>query len=157
MTALLEELTGIEQLGGVLLDIDQKFQNADFREPLEGFIPQIEQEERAAFAGEKTPGGEPWAKLSPYTIKKKGHARILYESGAMMAAMIDHKAPHHVGEVTDRFLTYGTDLEYAAFHQDGTDRISQREFAGLSEETVDRLVNRTADHAVESLKYTVRG
>ena len=158
MTApLVEEIHSIEALGGILLDIDQKFQHADFTDTFNQFIPQIEQEERAAFAGEKTPGGEEWQPLAPFTNKKKGHARRLYESGALMAAMIDHAMPHHIGEITDRWMTYGTDLEYAGFHQDGTDRIPQREFAGLSEETVDRLAGRVADDLVEKLKYTVRG
>lgn len=154
---LVEELPSLDALGGIFLDIDQKFQHADYTETLTGFIPQIEQEERAAFGLQRSPGGEQWPALAASTIKRKGHGRILYESGDLMASMIDRNDPHHAGEVLPRGLTFGTDLEYAPIHQFGSSRIPQREFAGMSEEAVDRLVNRVADDTVEKLKYTIKG
>lgn len=156
-STLTEEIGSFKELGGILLDIQQKFDHADFSDTMTGFIPQLEQEQRAAFALERSPGGEQWPPLAASTIARKGHARKLYESGALMAAMIDHTAAHHVGEVFPFGLTYGTDLEYAGFQNFGTQRIPQREFAGMSEETADLLAGRVADDLVEKLKYTVHG
>ena len=106
------------------------------------------------FALEQTADGEPWADLAPSTIKRKGHDRILVETGAMRTAATTPGAGHSI-EVTERGLADGVDqaaIPYAIFHQVGTSRLAQREFIGINEDTVERMADRIADFTVRSLK-----
>lgn len=157
MSILAEELNSAAELGGILLDVDQKFQHCDYKPALNEFVGVLEREHAANWDGRHSPAGEPWAPLSEYTIQKKGHDKPLVLSGALREAMANRNGQGHIGEVFDHGLTYGTDIEYAAFHQDGTSRIPQREFAGMSEAVLNDFVDTVADHVVESLKYTIRG
>ncbi len=43
---------------------------------------------RFMFLSQTDPYGNPWASLSPVTVAKKGHSRILYENGDLMAGTI---------------------------------------------------------------------
>lgn len=154
---LKEEIGKLSELGGVLLDIDQKFRNAEFQSELTGFQTVLEETHKEHWAGRHTPSGSSWPPLAASTIARKGHDKPLILTSALVNAMTDRNAPGHVGEVQPRYMTYGTDIEYAGIHQDGTNRIPQREFAGMRDETVDKLADRIADALVEKLKYTVRG
>lgn len=154
---LKEEFNRPSEIGGVFVDIDQKFRNADFSVPLTDFVDTLEETHQQHWAGRHSPGGSSWPPLAASTIARKGHDQPLVLTSALVNAMTNRNAPGHVGEVMSRGLTYGTDIEYAGFHQDGTSRIPQREFAGMSDETVDKLASKIADALVEKLKYTIRG
>lgn len=155
--AIREELSDLKQLGGIFLDIDQKLERLDFTEPLTDFVGVLEDQESSAWDSRMSPAGEAWPPLSEYTIRKKGHDRPLILTGALRAAMTDRHAPGHVGEVQPTLMTFGTDIDYAGFHEYGTQRIPQREFASISEENLNKLVNAITDHVVASLQYTIRG
>lgn len=154
---LLEEYRDLDSVGAVFLDIEQKYLNADFTEPLTDFRGDLEQSEADNWSGRHSPVKTAWPKLAASTIKRKGHDQPLVLTGALMAAMTDHNSPDHVGEVTHRGLTFGTDLPYAPFHQDGTNRIPQREFAGMDEPLLDRAIDGLVESLIDQLKYTTKG
>jgi phage virion morphogenesis protein len=109
-----------------------------------------------AFEEERDPAtGEPWADLSPLTIKareKTGNwpGKILQRSGQLAASL---SASHG-----SDFAAAGTNLAYATTHQDGAKKgafgtmsngspipwadIPARPFAGVSEETMETIVER---------------
>jgi phage gpG-like protein len=150
-----EELDSVAELGGIFLDIEQRFNGIDYTEPLTLFQQTIAAGEAAAFAGEREPGGSPWAALSPVTIAKKGHNRILYETGALMASLVTVGGPGNINAVSSRGSIFGTDDEKALWHTTGTSRMPARPPVGTNDEDVDELAESIADFAVESLIYKV--
>ena len=143
----------IEQVGGVLLDTEMRAQNVNYAEELEAFLPVIAAGEAMAFASQSTPDGSPWAPLAPSTVAKKGHSRILFESGALEASLVNVGGPGNINATACRGLLFGTDVEYAIFHQQGTARMPARPAVGMSEETVDKLAETIADATVEKMKF----
>lgn len=71
------------------------------------------------FAQQQDPYGKAWAKLSPYTIHKKGHSSILFETGKLAASTI--AVPMSGAGVELRSVDYGN------FHQFGTKYMVARE------------------------------
>lgn len=138
-------------LQGVADDLEQ----ADFSDCLRNEVgPVIRDRVDLNFALEQTAGGEPWKALAESTVKRKGHDRILVETGAMRTAATTRGAGHRI-EVTERELIDGVDsaaIPYAIYHQFGTSRLAQRQFLAINEDTVERLAARVADAAVRALK-----
>jgi len=130
-------------------------EDMDFTSVLTEFIPEIAAGEAAAFDGQMTPGGEAWAPLKPSTIARKGHNRILFETGALKNSLITPGGPGNVNEVFPRGLVYGTEVPYSIFHTTGTDKMPKREHVGMSSETVDKLCDRVANNVVEQMRGQV--
>lgn len=63
----------------------------------------------------------PWAPLAPSTIRRKGHDKILYDTGRLRDSI-------SIGEVTPSSATVGTDAPYAPYHQFGTKKMVARPF-----------------------------
>lgn len=145
-----EEIDGFEFLGGVFLDVEQGFDSADYSTALEPFITTLEQTHAAGFESESTPGGEKWPPLAPSTVRRKGHDVILLETGRLKSSLVAGGADA-VREVSHRGLLFGTQVEYASIHQNGTSRIPQREHVGMNEETCQSIVDAVADAAVASM------
>lgn len=111
----------------------------------------LEEMERRIFAEERTPDGESWAALSPYTIRKKGHSIKLVEKRLLIESMTQSGAQHAIREVDLAELVFGTNRPWATSHQYGTDDIPQREFAGLGQDDLKGVVDLVADAAVEMM------
>lgn len=71
----------------------------------------------------KEPGRRPgpWAPLAASTIKRKGHDKILYDTGRLRDSIT-------LGEVTPASATAGTDATYSIYHQLGTKSMAARPF-----------------------------
>jgi len=150
---LLEQLDSLDALGGILLDVELRFNETTYKEVLTEFQETLRLGEVDAFANEREPGGTPWAELSPVTIAKKGHDIILFETGALQESLTNIGGTNNISEVEDMWSVFGTSDEKAAFHQFGTSRMPARPPVGTNDEAVDELAESIADHAVESLKY----
>jgi phage gpG-like protein len=146
-----QQVEGIASLGGVFVEIEQQFINADYSETLEPFLRVFEGTHAAGFAAEASPSGSKWRPLSPRTIKRKGHGIILYETGRLKASLIGATGDS-VRAVSHRGLLFGTEVPYSIFHQDGTSRLPQREHVGINDETCQSVVDAIADAVVETLK-----
>lgn len=150
-----ESYDNIQQIGGVLLDCEQRIRNADYTEDLVQFQEKLAEQHAGMFAGEFDSNLEDWAPLAKATIDRKGHDRILVETGALRESLVHVGGAGNIHDVMPRGMLFGTEIEYAVFHQEGTRRMPARPPVGVSEETLDKFVERIADSAVEKLKVTV--
>lgn len=71
-----------------------------------------------------------WDELAPSTLAGKAikypGQPILRASGALFQSLTNAFDPHSVFRMTEDSLTLGTTLEYAAYHQEGTERMPAR-------------------------------
>ena len=141
----------IEQFGRILLEVEADFREIDFEPTMKKMLPVLEAGEASAFANESTPGGAAWKPLAPATVARKGHSKILIETGRLKKSLTGGGGDA-VRATSHRGLVFGTSVPYAAYHQSGTTRIPQREHTGMSEATLNQIVNAVADAAVEALK-----
>lgn len=144
-------LESIGQMNEVFADIERVVGDMDYSFVLEQSLEDIAAGEKEAFDAGTAPGGGPWAPLAPSTIKRKGHAVILYETGDLERSLVEVDGPGNIAEASARGLVFGTDIEYALFHDTGTSRMPQRQPVGVSEETIDKIANRVADETVRIL------
>lgn len=155
MTLIKESIDSIDEIGGIMLDVENRALYGDLRETLDSFQGTLAEQHAEMFSGEHDSNGVPWEPLRPSTVARKGHSQILFESGDLQASLVDLGGPGHIGETNDRWMTFGTDVPYATFHQEGTSKFPARPPVGVSEENVDKLVNSIADATVENMKYTL--
>lgn len=148
MTELIDSFS---QLGGIYLGIEQQFQRITYRDLLVEAEQELARQHEERWPLAISPHGVPWQPLAPATIAKKGHSTILVDTGRLQASVVNPQHPDHVRELLDNGLTFGTDVPYGIFHQDGTPRLPQREFLGMTIETVDQITSNVADHAVQGL------
>jgi phage gpG-like protein len=70
-----------------------------------------------------------------------------------MESLVTIGGDGNISETSHRGMLFGTDVEYAIFHQEGTSRMPARPPVGLSETTLQTIVDGVADAAVQSMKY----
>lgn len=85
------------------------------------------------------PDGKPWAALSPATLKRKKHSKILTESGHLRGSIRSQLMGTHA-------VAVGTNRVYGAIHQLGGPagrgrkvRIPARPYLGISREDGERI------------------
>jgi phage gpG-like protein len=66
-----------------------------------------------------TSGHGEWAELAPSTIRYKGHARILSDTGRLESSF-QRGGGEHVEEIGRTTLVWGSRVPYGIFHQTGT-------------------------------------
>ena len=88
------------------------------------------------FQEETGPDGGKWEELRPSTIARKGHDKILFESGDLLDSLTG-RAKGAIRRVstsgTKVSLRFGSDIPYSKTHQYGTDRLPQRKHIGITE------------------------
>ena len=170
--AAVKEMVELQYVAGVFLNMERHFMDDSFRPFLELVVKGLEQTHKAGFDAEKSPSGVPWPKWYFRTSRAPLNHKTLNVSGALERSVVG-QGHGHVQIVTHQTLTWGTDLPYAWLHQTGQtiklgisligkkgERIGpgtilhlpKREFVGMSEETVDQIVDAAADTAIEFLK-----
>lgn len=149
-----QELQSIEELGGVYVEIEEKFNRADYTEVLEKQPDKLRKDHADYFAKAQDATGQAWPPLAPSTVKRKGHATILVEHGDLQASLVGQGGAN-IAEVTHRGVNFGTSDEKAPFHQSGTSRMPARPAVGITEERVDAVANEVADFLVEQLKFKI--
>lgn len=151
----MSDVINADQWPQYLQGVADDLQETNFEDCLRNQVgPVIRDRIDMNFALEQTGTGEAWKPLAPSTVKRKGHDRILVETGAMRTAATTTGAGHTT-EVTERAMNDGVDqaaIPYAIFHQLGTRKLAQREFIGINEDTVERMAGRIADFTVRALK-----
>jgi phage gpG-like protein len=135
----------------LLTQIDTNAQNLDFTEPLDLVADDLVTTHEDYFNAQADPNGLSWKPLSPRTVKKKGHPIILIETNAMRSSLVNRERGDHVEAITKDSLAWGTRDPKAGFHQDGTERIPQRQFVGWNEPAIVSASERIADAAVLQL------
>lgn len=79
--------------------------------------------EALQFATSGSFGGHSWAGLAPATIARKGHSRILVDTGAMLKAFTTPEV-YRVGSGTVQLGV--SSIPYAVYHQTGTANMPAR-------------------------------
>ncbi len=152
VSVIKEEIEDLQFLGGIFVEIEQQYSEADYSNQLDAFLPVLEGTHKKQFSAQSSPSGQRWPALAPSTIKRKGHNRILFESGRLEKSLTTKSgdAVRSVGE-DGRGLLFGTSVPYSVFHNLGKGQ-KKREHVGLVTKTLDSLVNNVADHTVEEMK-----
>lgn len=149
-------LNSFDELEAMLADMAKPIEQPKIDQPTWQSVIEILQEmERGFFASSSGPDGEPWAQLSPATVKKKGHSIILRETYELMAGLTGHSGTS-VRETTPTMLEFGTSRDWAWVHQAGSERVTasgrqwipQRMMVGLTEESINDVLDVVADAAV---------
>lgn len=123
----------------------------DFTVTINAIADDLATSHEGFFNNQADPNGELWKALAPVTVKRKGHPVILIEHNNMRSSVVNRKHPKHVETISPMSMIWGTSDEKALFHQEGTDRIPQRQFVGWSEAVVESTANKVADSAVDQL------
>lgn len=103
----------------------------NFERLWERFVPLMSQFEQQRF---DTEGFGEWPQLAESTVQWKdahgyGDLGILVRTGALRDSLVD---PEQAATVEPASLVWGTDVDYAQWHQDGTDRMPQRKVLDIS-------------------------
>ena len=100
------------------------------------------------FSAEEDPEGNPWQPLSPATLKKKKHTKILTESSNLRSRIV------YDADVDS--VALGTNVIYGAIHQLGGKAgkghkvtIPARPYLGVNDEDLKEFIEILADHLTE--------
>lgn len=138
----------------VLEGIASDFEDLSYLDVLNDTHKQLEAEHRAMFSQNRSPGGEPWQPLAPATVKRKGHATILVETGALRHSLLSrnqYSIRETVIEGRSQGIVFGTSRPFASIHQYGTERVPQRQHVGVNEQFVGVFAKRIAEAAAKKL------
>ncbi len=138
-----------------LNSLTEDFKRIDYTKALNAVYEVQRKKVSRNFLTQSDAAGKPWDPLRPSTVAKKGHSRILVDSARMVLSVTRPAHGDQIKDISGRapaFLVYGTSVEWAGFHQDGTSKIPQREFLAIDDETVDKMADVVADAIVEELK-----
>tara|TARA_R100000664_G_scaffold34243_1_gene55655 strand:+ start:11706 stop:12137 length:432 start_codon:yes stop_codon:yes gene_type:complete len=98
------------------------------------------------FSNQTSSEGESWPPHSPVTIKLYGEHPLLILSGSLYDELTSG-----VDESTERSISVGTDLDYAEWNNDGTEKIPAREFMYIPESAQDACVEHIGDYVFDLL------
>lgn len=146
---------GLDGLQTVFDGISQDWNDGRFMGVLDTIMVDMERSHEEYFNRQGTPVGEAWPALSPRTIKEKGHSRILYRTGRLMESLsktTSDSIRDKYDEIKNHGISFGTSVEYAMFHQEGTKHMPQREHVGTNDDQLNKICDMVADRAVEILK-----
>lgn len=148
-----ETVQGFEGLNQFMVELEREAMEINLAPAMEVELSELEREHGEYFATATGPDGQPWAPLAPSTIKRKGHATILIDSDAMHKSLVE-QAGDSIREIVQgstQALGFGTHDPKSPFHASGTPRMPARPHMGMTEQYVDKMVERTADFVVEEL------
>ena len=151
-----QQFDDVRFFGGTFQEIENAFKAADYEPVLRKFLGVLEEAHREYFARQAGPSGADWPDLAPATIVRKGHSRILFETGKLSGSL-GGRSSGAVRETTHRGAIFGTSVPYSIFHQQARGflfggNLPQREHVGMTEQTLDVLLQAVADQTVEFLK-----
>jgi phage gpG-like protein len=152
---LIQELSEARELGGIMVLIEQDFKKADYQKTMESFLPVLTDSHKSRFEQQVNPAGTPWKPLAQSTVRRKGHDKILFETGRLKASL-SRRTSDSVREVSPRGqgLLFGTTVPYSSFHDDGRG-VPRRQHVGMNEQQLQEFVDAIADHAVQEIKDTL--
>lgn len=158
MTQQILNVDGFDQLGDVLGqvfdEIEIGYQEADYTAPLTHSLLTLQEQHQVMYDSGQDSSGAAWTPLAASTVAKKGHDTILVDKSRMKASLVSPTGDSIrdvISEAGMAGVAFGTDVEYAHFHQTGTSRMPARPPVGISEKTIDQVQNEVADHTVASM------
>lgn len=132
-------------------EIDLTMKNPFALEVLTRWTEELAGDLGRGFLSSKDPSGNSWAPLKhPRPAGRNQGHRPLIDTSTLMRSVIS-KNLGNIEEITDNSVTYGTDIEYAAFHQFGSGNVPARPFVGVSDAMIERAEEMIADHMIRQL------
>jgi phage gpG-like protein len=153
-------LDGFDDLGALFTVWANDIEDGSYESRMDELVPLIQACEAQAFHGQHTPGGEAWAPLAPSTIAMKGrrsgligpHSTILVDTGRLFESLtLEDGTSDTIWITGDRFLTFGTDVPYAIFHETGTARMPARPAVGINDNTADQIADAVGGFVVDKI------
>ncbi len=126
-------------------DVAMNFRDASYRSELDDFNDAIYESHADRFALENDPNLSAWPPLAAATIARKGHDTILVDTERLRRSLTTKGHEDHTGEITDRGLTFGTDVPYSRFQK-------RRAHVGLTTENVEELTAVITKSASDKLR-----
>lgn len=143
------QILSVQALSGVLEKIIQGAAKTDQLIQIMG--QQLVSDTKEGFFKEQDPDGIPWKPLK----RRKG--KILQDTGALRTSVTSRGGKGNIERKGPTFLEWGTNIEYAKYHQGGTSRIPARPFLGIGEELGEKLEMIAADWVEEQVKRALGG
>jgi phage gpG-like protein len=102
---------------------------------------------KRCFVTSSTPDGVPWPPFKRTPSRRRGgrSAKLLIDTGLLMASTSARNARGAVRNMTRNTLEQGSNLFYAGFQNDGTRAIPARPFVGITAAMADRIADIVAD------------
>lgn len=150
-------ITDQQGMQGVYDSVRADFERIRFEPVLRRGFQMFAQDHSVMFAEQREPAqGPAWKPLAPSTIRRKGHDTILVETGRLRGSLTSERHSDGIREIFDNWpdksvAIFGTDVPYAQYHMQGNERMPARPHVGTSEQTVDKLTDDAANHAVSEL------
>lgn len=177
MTVAVEQLE-LHELPSLFAGIGQQFDVADYEETLKHCLPDIVAAHRQNLDEQVDSEGDPWPALAPITIAKKRRQgaphpeHALWRWGSLRKSVLDPSDRYHIQDIQNRELIFGSNahswdkdsqtwnpsahlmqfggLTYIDGH---LVYVPPRPFIGLNKDVLDRITEKVADNAVESMKF----
>ena len=147
-----EEIDDFAFFGGVLQQLENQITRADYTEPLTEYGDDITEAHQRYFDRQTDPNGTAWEPLAASTVARKGHATILVDTGRLRQSLTELGSPDNLFRVDKRGALFGTNVDYAFWHQRGTKQMPARPMVGMDQESLTAGAERMADHSVNVLK-----
>jgi phage gpG-like protein len=142
----------IPQLVTSIVAATEEAADADYTEALDDAIGIVQAFEREMYLRQQGPDGTPWKPLALPTVMAKGFSAILVETGRMFESLTTPNGTEDTIWITGKnWLTFGTEVPYAKFHQTGTRRMPARPHVGIDQPTADRIGQRMADAVAQHI------
>lgn len=147
-----QQSMSLAQAAQWLQGLGNRLDGMSWRKPLTEVAFYLANQARKSFDQAQAPDGTPWPPLKNPSARRGGPAaKPLRDTGRLMGSLIG-QGPGHIEDVGDARLVWGTSVEYASYHQEGTGRIPARPFMGLTPEMEGTIAAILLDHAERFLK-----
>lgn len=106
------------------------------------------------FQASRSPEGKTWAPLlRPRSGKrhKKSTPKPLLDRGLLQASISSRSAAGHIEEINDYGIEFGTNLNYAGYHQHGTKNMVARPFLGFNDELLTQIDKILGEHIEQGI------
>lgn len=140
----------------MLKSVERDFLNLSWGDWLGNELKSLEAEHAKYFAQSRDPLGTAWAKLKPATVKRKGHATILVDTGRLRASLSQPNSEYGIRYAVDEWpragIVFGTDAPYSHYHDEGRPpRLPQRQHIGITPPYFDAMASRAVNFAFQKL------
>lgn len=149
---VVQDQQGLDQF---FASVARDFGDTNYSAYLHSQLPKLEKLHKLYFDAEQDPTGAGWPALAPSTIQRKGHDRILYESGRLRESLAG-KSGDSLRDVIDEGamsgLAFGTTVPYSLFHDKATENRPARPHVGINLKVLDKIAEGALAVALARLK-----
>lgn len=127
MLRITARLSGQKEIDLLLSRLGERSSN--LRQPLNDILASMRHWSAKSFKTEGAYPGPRWARLDPTYASRKGRAfpgRTILRRSDLLYRSLTTSGPRSVGRVGRNRLEYGTEVEHAIYHQEGTRRMPAR-------------------------------